>query len=63
MQGSFLPRKLQARITRGLADFPVVAVLGPRHGKTTLVRETVAEPYPLRQGVSVAPLAVFLSRL
>lgn len=46
MQGSFLPRKLQARIVRALADFPVAAVLGPRQcGKTTLVRETVgADP-------------------
>lgn len=46
MRGSYFPRKLQARIIRALADFPIVAILGPRQcGKTTLVRETLgAEP-------------------
>ncbi|HWM90710.1 MAG TPA: ATP-binding protein [Thermoanaerobaculia bacterium] len=42
MQGYYLPRKIQGQIEARLADFPVVAVLGPRQcGKTTLVRETV----------------------
>lgn len=41
MQG-YLPRTVQAQVNARLADFPVVAVLGPRQcGKTTLIRETV----------------------
>jgi predicted AAA+ superfamily ATPase len=41
MQG-YIPRKIQGLIEARLADFPVVAVLGPRQcGKTTLVQETV----------------------
>src|SRR5947199_4789155 len=42
MQG-YVPRGIQARVEAGLADFPIVAVLGPRQcGKTTLIRETVS---------------------
>lgn len=42
MQGYYLPRRIQRQIEARLADFPVVAVLGPRQcGKTTLIRETV----------------------
>ncbi|HWN44009.1 MAG TPA: ATP-binding protein [Thermoanaerobaculia bacterium] len=38
----YIPRKIQGLIAARLADFPIVAVLGPRQcGKTTLVRETV----------------------
>jgi hypothetical protein len=41
MQG-YVPRAIQDLIDARLADFPVVAVLGPRQcGKTTLIRETV----------------------
>jgi uncharacterized protein len=41
MQG-YVPRRIQEQIGARLADFPVVAVLGPRQcGKTTLVRETL----------------------
>lgn len=41
MQG-YVPRAIQRQIEARLADFPVVAVVGPRQcGKTTLVRETV----------------------
>ncbi len=44
----YLPRKIQGKIAERLADFPVVAVLGPRQcGKTTLVKETVGD----REGV------------
>ncbi|MFL6293197.1 MAG: ATP-binding protein, partial [Thermoanaerobaculia bacterium] len=44
MQG-YVPRKIQGQIEARLADFPVVAVLGPRQcGKTTLVQETVGGP-------------------
>lgn len=43
MQG-YVPRAIQAQIEARLADFPIVAVLGPRQcGKTTLVRETVGD--------------------
>lgn len=39
----YLPRAVQSQVDARLADFPVVAVLGPRQcGKTTLIRETVA---------------------
>lgn len=42
MEG-YIPRSIQEQIEARLADFPVVAVLGPRQcGKTTLIRETVA---------------------
>ena len=42
MQG-YIPRAVQSQVDARLADFPVVAVLGPRQcGKTTLIRETVA---------------------
>lgn len=38
----YLPRAIQSQVDARLADFPVVAVLGPRQcGKTTLIRETV----------------------
>ncbi|HEX3526297.1 MAG TPA: ATP-binding protein [Thermoanaerobaculia bacterium] len=41
MQG-YVPREIQTRVEARLADFPIVAVLGPRQcGKTTLIRETV----------------------
>ena len=41
----YLRRKIQADVEARLAEFPVVAVLGPRQcGKTTLIRETVARP-------------------
>jgi len=41
MQG-YVPRSIQAQVEARLADFPVVAVLGPRQcGKTTLVREAI----------------------
>src|SRR5947209_679070 len=41
MQG-YVPRDIQSRVEERLAEFPIVAVLGPRQcGKTTLVRETV----------------------
>jgi hypothetical protein len=41
MQG-YVPRLLQDQIDARLADFPIVAILGPRQcGKTTLVEETV----------------------
>ena len=43
MQG-YVPRKIQGLIEARLADFPVVAILGPRQcGKTTLVQETVGD--------------------
>jgi predicted AAA+ superfamily ATPase len=42
MEG-YVPRAIQEQVEARLADFPVVAVLGPRQcGKTTLIRETVA---------------------
>jgi len=42
MQG-YLPRIIEAQVAARLADFPVVAVLGPRQcGKTTLIREAIA---------------------
>src|SRR6202035_3389974 len=38
----YISRAIQAQVEARLADFPVVAVLGPRQsGKTTLIRETV----------------------
>jgi uncharacterized protein len=41
MQG-YWPRAIQARVEERLAEFPIVAVLGPRQcGKTTLIRETL----------------------
>src|ERR671918_3114212 len=44
MQGYYLPRRLQEQVAARLADFPVVAVLGPRQcGKTTLIRETLGD--------------------
>jgi predicted AAA+ superfamily ATPase len=44
MQGYYLPRRLQEQVAVRLADFPVVAVLGPRQcGKTTLIRETLGD--------------------
>ncbi|MFL6293776.1 MAG: hypothetical protein ACJ759_23025 [Thermoanaerobaculia bacterium] len=101
MQG-YVPRKIQGQIEARLADFPVVAVLGPRQcGKLDLVLERgrrriaveckasmaptvsrgfwsaledlgideawvvapVAEPYPLRKGVTVVPLRALLDHL
>jgi len=39
----YLPRVIEAQVEARLADFPIVAVLGPRQcGKTTLIREAVA---------------------
>jgi predicted AAA+ superfamily ATPase len=41
MQG-YVPRVIQVQVEARLADFPIVAVLGPRQcGKTTLVREAL----------------------
>jgi predicted AAA+ superfamily ATPase len=41
MQG-YVPRSLQSQVEERLANFPIVAVLGPRQcGKTTLIRESV----------------------
>lgn len=43
MQG-YVPRAIQAQVQTRLADFPIVAVLGPRQcGKTTLIRETLGD--------------------
>src|SRR5262245_31831853 len=52
MQG-YIPRALQSQIDTRLADFPIVAILGPRQcGKTTLVEETVGR----RPGVAYLDL-------
>ena len=43
MQGKYIPRHLESRLSECLLDFPAVAVLGPRQcGKTTLVRTCIA---------------------
>jgi len=40
----YVPRALQAQVEARLADFPIVAVLGPRQcGKTTLIQESVGD--------------------
>ena len=44
MQGQYIRRRLHSQVIECLADFPAVAILGPRQaGKSTLAKQIVAE--------------------